>query len=339
MPNIHINNDPKGNKQITQSMIEDLLWDPVMAAEVIMGYKLDVFQRVRLKWMWFVPDTEDDSGFSTGKTIVDWIYVNLRALLLPGHHAGVYYPYFETGKQTFWLYFDQCQAPIFKAQLGRQEFEGEKKKSAKSQGAACFRAYYRNGGQVMMPAPSFIKDANSQASLRLNTLLVDEWTHVDAMSDNWALQLYGRVTRPSFNQHHPVWKNHKHLSAPAKTRVHPATRRHDSMTREARHGNPDVHVFTFNFKDFSHFPCRTGKSFSEEFRVESALRAMKRDLSADEYLAEGLGIWAASGRGWFSDEDIEICQKKGQEMGLFPVTGSRMYEENFLKKNHETANE
>src|SRR5690348_9302758 len=68
---------------VTQTMMEDFLCDPVLAAKVILGLDLDAFQRCRLRYMWWIPELIDCSGFSSGKTIVDWAYIQLRCILIP----------------------------------------------------------------------------------------------------------------------------------------------------------------------------------------------------------------------------------------------------------------
>lgn len=303
-----------GRLRVTQTMVEDFLCDPVLACKVILGFDLDVFQRVRLRLFWWVPNVIDSSGYSSGKTITDWAYVQLRCILLPEHEAGVYYPVFETGKNTFWPYYDRCRAPIFQAHLGREEMEDK----GGIQGAACFKRFYRNGSKMLMPAPSFMKQAATQASMRFNTLLVEEWTHVDAASTGIDDQLVGRVTRPGYNQHHPLWANHIHFTAPAKTMMHPGYPRFRVHEREHERGNPDYSVFSFCYKDYSDLPCHTGKSYREEYRIEKNVQAMKKKMDRAEFLGEGLGVWSKHGRGWYTEEALLRCVAVGRERGLEP---------------------
>lgn len=54
----------------TQTQLEAFFFDPVMAARVLLGVQLDVFQRVRLRFYWFFPECMDSSGVGTGKTVV-----------------------------------------------------------------------------------------------------------------------------------------------------------------------------------------------------------------------------------------------------------------------------
>lgn len=321
--NIHVSGGPPKHLRITQQMIADLVWDPVMAAKVLMGFELDVFQKARLRMYWHCPFLMDSSGFSTGKTITDFAYIALRCLLMESHRAGVYYPVFEQGKSTFWTYFKEVKHPIFQAHMGRMDEKGEEDGKSKSQGAACFKAFYKNGSETWMPAPSFTKDAMTQASFRFNTLLVEEWTHVDSSSDGINKQLIGRTTKPgAYNEEHPVWMNHIHFTAPAQTRVHPGFARYKEHADAVKKADPCTATLSFCYKDHSHLTCRTGKTFSREYRNQPVISKLKASLPASQFIAEGLGIWWLNCKGWFSEEMIQTCIQVGEARGIEPLLGA-----------------
>ncbi|HEY1171029.1 MAG TPA: hypothetical protein VGH19_06620 [Verrucomicrobiae bacterium] len=325
MPDIYVPAIPARLK-LTQGMVEDFLCDPVMAAKVLLGYDLDVFQRVRLRYYWWVADVIDESGFSTGKTLVDWIYIQLRCILITHfsgktHWASIYYPNFGTGKRSFWEYYSSTTSPIFRAQLGKLDdgLSSNKREKKTSEGADCFTAYYMCGAKALLPAPDFKGDAKGQASLRINTLLVEEWPHIDAMSDGIDRQLIGRSTRENYNKEHPIWCNHRTFTAPAKPSSHISTKRVRVHEKKVEQGNTDYAVLRMNYKDWSHRPCHTGKSFREEFCDMKAINHMKANLPVVEFLGEGLGVRDIDGRGWYSDEVINPCIKAGTALGLMPV--------------------
>lgn len=313
---------------ITQTMMEDIICDPVLGGKLIMGREYDAFQKARLRYYWWFPDVIDESSFSTGKTLVDFDYVQLRCIIITNftglpHWAGVYYPTFETGKNTFWPYYATTRAPIFRAHLGSTEDDlaANKRKRSKSEGAACFKAYYKNGAQVLMPAPSFLKDANTQASLRLNTLLVEEWTHIDASSDGIDGQLIGRVTRDSFNREHPIWSNHRTFTAPAKPVHHPSNERVVKHKAEVRKGNIKFHYIRWCYKDWSNRKSATDKSFREEYRDDATIRRLKVSMGKADFEGEGLGVRRRSGKGWYAEELLYPCRRTGLELGIEPVIG------------------
>ena len=314
---------------ITEVEWEQLLFDPVLAASVLFGIELDAFQANRLQYFWWVQNVIDSSGFSSGKTIVDWVFANLRCLLLPDQDVGVYYPVFETGKNTFWGYYRKflASSPIFRAQMGQTDELGEDDGSGQLEGAACYKAFYRNGNRLFMPAPSFMKAAATQASMRFNTLLVEEWTHIDASSTGIDDQLVGRVTKPCWNQHHPIWGNHILLTAPAKTRMHPGYRRFRALSRRAANGDPTCATLHYSYKDYSDLICRTGKTFAEEYRIQTTIDAKRRTTGAADWLGEGLGVWSANGLGWFTEEALLACVASGVRRGIVPVLSRRQWEE------------
>ncbi len=315
---IHVSTAPK-HLRVTQGMIEDLLWDPVMAAKVIMDEDLDAFQKVRLRYYWFIPDLEDSSGFSTGKTKVDWIYANLRAILLPDQHIGVIYQTFQIGKDTFWQYFNRCRAPIYRAQLGKMSIDNEEAGKANSREPSSWKQYYRNDSLLTMPAPNFLQDARNLASWRINTLLLEEWTKIVATSEGIENQLLGRVTRPCYNQNHPVWANHITRTATAELGTHKGHRIHQGYVKRVKRGDPDCGYITYSYKDYSRRPCRTGKSFADEYRIEKTLKTMRASLTPEKWRAEGLGLWMRSASGWYPQAWIEAAIQLGRTRNLIPM--------------------
>lgn len=307
---------------IEKRMLEDLLFDPVKAAWVFFRIRLDAFQQARLRVMWFTPDVEDSSGFSSGKTIVDWVVVNLSAVLIPNTHIGVFYQTFQTGKESFWQYYNQFSTDLFRAQLGRLDAEGEEQGKAQGKDPGCWKQYFRNGSVVAMPAPGFASEAKNMASLRFNRLLIDEWTKIMSSESGMAAvtkQLMGRVTRACFNQHHPVWSNKVWRTATAELGSHPAYQAHREFEREMRRGNPDFWSMRFCYKDYSNLPCHSGRSFKEEFRQEKRIKALKVANTPEKVRAEVLGIWSRCAKGWYSQMALDACQELGRRRGLDPV--------------------
>ena len=306
----------KGLK-ITQRMWEDFLCDPVMAAWVIMKIHLDAFQALRLRLYWWVPWVIDSSGFSSGKTIVDWIFTCLRCILIPDHKAAVFYPSHGTGKNTFWEYFDYCEGGIFRAQIGETNQMGTEVGDGMTESGSVWTVEFRNGNRLVMPAPSFMRKAVTQASTRYNTMVIEEWTHVEATGAVDS-QLIGRNTRESYNQHHPIWGNHFLMTAPAATSLHPAYRRIKKIERTIKGGDPTRSHLHFSYKDYSNLPSKGGKTFRERFRVESTIAELK-NMPPAKYLGEGLGIWGVNGVGWFNEELMLRAQAMGLKLGLRPV--------------------
>jgi hypothetical protein len=304
-----------------------------MAVWVIFGVELDVFQQARLRYYWWIQNVIDSSGVGSGKTIVIFLFLCLRCILLPSQFCGIYYPTFGTGKREFWNYFTRfvlARKALFTSQLGNplkvksgEELDGD----GTVHGPDCYTAYFRNGNQLVMPAPSFMKDAVTQASLSLTTLVVEEWAQVDASSDGINKQLIDRARADTWNQFHPIWGNHILFSSHAQTRVHPAAARYNNHERRIRSGDPTFANISYNYKDYSNLLMSTGKTFKAERRIESTISNKRNASSKIEWQTQWLGIWGANGEGWFTDSAILQAIAMGRSMGLVPVMSARQWEE------------
>ena len=254
--------------QITPTMVDDFLVDPVLGAYVILGLKLDVFQQARLRMMWWTPNVIDSSGFGTGKSLGVWAFLNLRAVIIGDQHLCVYYQTFQSAKDIFWPYywtFDSRRAPIFEAQLGKLDAEGDTDGKDNAKGPACYKQYFKNESLVMAPAPNWFQDAKGQAGQTFNVVAVDEWTKVETMTKKASRvtnekgdavgginqQIMGRVRRASWNQFHPLWGNHMVFLATAESVQHPGYRRYRNFLTAIKNGDPDYGLFSASFKDFS----------------------------------------------------------------------------------------
>lgn len=330
--------------QLHEDQWRRFLIDPVMAAKVLLGFEFDIFQQARLRLTWWTPFTIDSSGYSTGKTLCTWVHYALRAMLIPNQHIAVFYPTGETGRNSFWNYFDECQSDLFYSQLGRLASDEDEEGGQKmSRASACFKAYFLNGSRILLPAPGFARGAQSQASMRYNVVHLEEWTHVDADAignkkiSGIDKQIIGRATRTlgCWNPRHPLWTNHIHFSAPAKPRQHPAWRRFRAAlkaaegirngTRVIGGGDPAQAVTSFCYKDWSRHKCHTGRSWREEYGHDDNVAQMRRNLANDaEFLGEVLGIWSVSGSGWYSGEALLVCVSLGRQHGLKPILSRSM---------------
>lgn len=313
---IHVPSSPR-HLRITEGMICDFLIDPVLAARVIFGVELDAFQRERLRTYWWVPDVMDSSGFSSAKTLTFWLFMNLRCIVVPDQVVGVFYLSFEAGKQIFWPLYrgPLASVPLFRAQLGGLDEEGEEVKGTQKN-PSCWVARFRNGNELRMPAPDWVKDARTQAGNRYNVAGIDEWTKVEASGTTGIDdQFLGRITRPSFNQHHPLWGNHTVFTATAEHRGHPAWRRYQAFKRRVERGDPHCAIFGYSHKDYSDRKCHNGKSFKEEYRVEGKIRSMVEQFTPDHTLREIYGVWSDSVRGWYTAESMATAVERGRKRG------------------------
>jgi hypothetical protein len=296
--------------------------------------ELDAFQAARLRYYWWTQNVIDSSGVGSGKTIVTFLFLCLRAILLPNQVCAIYYPTFGTGKNEFWNYFRDFsmpgRAPIFLSQLGdplKLEAGETPDGDGTVHGADCYKAYFRNGNRLLMPAPSFMKDAVTQASLSLNVMVVEEWNQIDASSDGINKQLIDRTRRESWNQFHPIWGNHILFSGHAQTQMHASWSRYAAHQRKVAEGNPEFANLSYCYKDYSNLICHTGKTYRDERRIESTINNKRNACSKIEWLGQGFGVWSANGEGWFTEQALLQCIANGASRGVLPVLSRRQYEE------------
>lgn len=322
--NIHLPSIP-GHLRITQTLIEDTICDPCIGAKVIFGEIMDEFQRSRLKDYIWIPRVIDSSGFSSFKTRTFWLAWNLRALILPDRVLGVYYQNFQRGKDNFWQYYDlfhSGRAPIFRAQIGKiAKDEMDKASKGDRKEPSCYKVFFKNASQVLMPAPDFIKGSESQAGLRLNDLGVDEFTKIENTGKTGIDdQLIGRCTREVFNQHHMLWCNHHLFLATAEDTMHPAFERLSDYRRNIAKGNPDYKLISYSYKDMSDRISYNGRSFKATLREVKVLKDMKTRHTKQKFLQEALGIWSANGASWYPGEALDRCVAVGRQRGVIPIT-------------------
>lgn len=323
-PDIFVNNDPKGNLKITQTMIEDFLLNPTLGIYCIFGEELDVFQSVRAKLSWYCPRVIDSSGLSSGKSLNMFWTFNLRCILMEGRIAGVYYPSWSQGQKIFWKYYPIYfrKSAIFRAQVGRMNADQSKVEGkAQVMGTSCWSMEYRNGSQILMPAGSFATDSKTQAGLRLNDLGIDEINKIAATgSTGIDDQLIGRCTIKTFNKAHPIWQNHQLFLSTAEDTMHPGYERYKSFKKKEESGDPHFSTFSFCFKDYSDQLGADGQPFTVH-REDTIMADLQMNKSPSSYMQEALGIWSANGKAFYAQEYIDNAFTSGRERNVQVVTG------------------
>jgi hypothetical protein len=322
---VHVPSTP-ARLRVTPTMVDDFLCDPVLGAYILFRVTLDAFQCSALRTLWWVPDVIHTSGFGTGKTFIDWLFVNLRLCIIGDQWAWIYYQSFESGKQIFWPYYERFNsrtAPLFAAQLGKMDEEGNADGKDNKKGPGSYTQHFKNGGKVVMPAPGWFSSGKSQAGLTFNIALVDEWTKIETMkpTENRDMvggidqQVVGRTRRACYNQFHRLWCNRRVYSATAESPQHAAFKRVRTFQREIAKGNPDFAIIRYDFKDFSNRPSHTGKPFKEEIPNWQVILNHKRMFTRAHSLREDHGIWARETAGWYSEAALQRCVTAGIAAG------------------------
>lgn len=319
-PQILVPSSPR-HLRVTQTMVDDFIIDPVLGAKVIMGIEMDAFQAARLRTYWWVPNVMDSSAVGTAKTMTFWIFLNLRSVLIGDQVCLAYYQTFDAGKRVFWPYYRLIRHPLFRAQLGKLDVDGDSDGKSNSKGPACWTQHFRNDSQVQMPAPNWVQEAVGQAGLDINVAGLDEWTKATKIgtggdgADGINSQILARVRRKSFNQYHPLWGNHTIFMGSAESPQHPAYKRYEDFQRQIRAGNPEYAHVSFSFKDYSNLRCYTGRSFKSQFRNERMYANLKAQETAAGYRRQALGLWSRETKTWYSEEQVQKCIDLGKGLG------------------------
>lgn len=333
--NILVPSTPK-RLMITPTMTDDFLIDPVMGIKVIMGVNLDVFQRVRTRLFWWIPNVWDSSGFGTGKSFCVWCCHQLRAMLIPGQQIMAYHQTFGAGKAIYWENYDRIHHPIFDAQKGSLDYEGKKDGKDNQAMPECWHQYYKSDSGIHMPAPGWLKKATGEAGKTFHRASIDEITKIDKMGKHDTKgfvveeaggvdsQILGRLRAPCFNQHHPLWGNGVIFTATAESPNHPSYRRYKQMfLDEIAKGNPEYAIFTASYKDFSMNPVlirgeKDLRPFKEVVPNWGTINRLKKTLTKSHARREIYGQWARDTKGWYSEDSLERCVQQGVARDVQP---------------------
>lgn len=283
----------------------DLITDPVMAAEILLGAEFDTAAAVALRLYWFVPNVMDHSGVSSGKTEVTWTWACLRQMLLP-HPAGfesqkiaLYYPTKSQAKEAIGDRFDKT---IERSKIFRREIEtlrGGRYALREIEGT--LEIAFRNGGKIRLPATDMKGDAKNQASRRYHHGAIDEFAEIDLASDALDKQLLQRINAPCPQPDHPLFTNHIKLSGHAEGRNHPAYQRYKVWKSIIRDGSQFHALHTRCFRDWS-------PVWRKRIIKPLQVRADKLKLTEAAFEQRWGGIWAEDSDQWFSAKDIEACE-------------------------------
>lgn len=306
---------------LTPSLARRLVSDPVKAAWVLMGIKLDVFQQAKLILWWFTPNVMDHSGVSTGKTELLFIWAFLRLQLLPlnmldKHRIiAVYYISQGTAEQTF---LPKVEEYVRRSKLFENELKIQRGRKFYVIKKNVIVIEMKNGGRLELPAGDFMKDSENQASKRFNDLALDEGALIETKGKGVDEQLMQRNTQESFNPYHPLHCNHTLFLGHAEDPSHPYHKRYLAMKREySRRSSQDTVTITSSFKDYK-----------GEFREKYAIQ-VQRKYDTDKGRLDHAklaniydGLWLRGSRGLYSStmrDGIETISVK-------PML--RRYEEN-----------
>lgn len=240
---VHAKHGWRYDNAVTATMIEDMLFDPIMAAKVLLGARVPPHEELRILLMWTYYLTLDDSGFSTGKSYTYAIVSALRSILMPGRIGGIISGTFRQGK----LIFANYDRWYLHNKIFRSTVKFSQGKAKLIHGAEVWEAYYRGGSTVRVLPPNFVQDATKLRSERWNDLYADEWPifgNFKALTST----ILGRVTQANKYGKCYVRQNHIHLAGTPGFTHQPAYKFVKQIQAIIDAGDEDHHRFTCNYR-------------------------------------------------------------------------------------------
>lgn len=283
----------KLDKKLTAMMVEDFIFDPILAAKVILRIKVPPHEELRILWMWTTYYTNDDSGFSTGKSFTHAIVSALRSILFPRRVSGILSKTFAQGQLIF-KNFDNWygSSPIFRFCV--KHSQGKERLVHSSH---AYQAFFRGGSEIRVLPPSFMQDAERLRSERWNDGYFDEWTTFGKF-EAFNKTIIGRVTKDNQFPDCPIRQNHIHLSSTPGFKHQPAYQIVKRIDGNIASGNPDYGRFSCNYR---HVPA------TEEWRWlvnRKVIFTMQTSLPAGIVKSEIDGTWQDDSMSFYSVKNI-----------------------------------
>lgn len=281
------------DRRLTATMVDDFTHDPCLGGKVLLGLKeIPPHQQLRIVMMWVTKYTQDDSGFTTGKSFTHAIVSALRSIIFEGRISGVLSGTFRQGKLIFQNYETWYNnSSIFRSCI---KHRNGKERIVRDQ--ECHQVHFRGGSQIRVLPPNFLQDSVRLQSERWHDGYFDEWPTFNIQS--LTKTLFGRVTHVNEYMDCPIRGNHVHLCGTPRFKHDPAyklTRKLDEMIAK---GSKKRARFTCNYR---HIP-RTAKYRS--FVDLDMIHTMQTMNPKGVVETEINGIWADDSLSFYSSKYI-----------------------------------
>lgn len=300
--------------EVTATMIEDMLFDPVLAARVILDIEMPPHQELRLLTMWTNHFTMDDSGFSTGKSHTAAQVISLRSVLLAGRISGVLSGTFRQGKLIFAYIEKWCT----RSKLFRSCIKHQAGKPRLIHGTEVWEAFFRGGSTVRVLPPNFVQDSVRLRSERWNDGYFDEWTTFGNF-ESLTKTIFGRCTAANDFGDCPVRQNHVHCFSTPGYKHQPAYRLVEKIESRIKKGNTDYARYTSNYR---HIP-RTKKWASI---VDMKTIRLMQDTNPPAVIASEVdGLWQEESSTFYSSHIVDADSRGNYHPELSRVNSSDIY--------------
>ena len=289
-------------------MVEDMMFDPILASKVLLQVRLPPHEELRVMWMWTTYYTNDDSGFSTGKSWTLGLVSALRSILMPERISGVLSKTFAQGKLIF-QNFDRWYntSAIFRSCVKHQ---GGKPRLI--HGNDAWVAYFRGGSEVRVLPPNFLNDSERIRSERWNDAYLDEWTtygNFKALNTT----IMGRITNKNYFRNCPVRQNHVHLASTPQFTHHPSYKMVEMVDTEINRNNPDYGRFSCNYRhvpNTEEWQWLINRKIIYHMQVNNPRGVVKSEID---------GVWSTDSSSYYSSEIVSNCR-----LNMIPFCNTRM---------------
>lgn len=278
-------------------MVEDMIFDPILASKVLLRVKIPPHEELRILWMWTTYYTNDDSGFSTGKSWTFALVAALRSILFRRRVGGIISKTFAQGQLIFanldrWY----VSSPIF-----RNSIKHVGGKARLVHGSQAWVAYFRSGSECRVLPPDFLKDAERIRSERWHDAYLDEWTtygNFRALNST----IVGRVTNVNYFPDCPVRQNHIHQGSTPNFQHHPSYQIVKNIDRQIARGNPNYGRFSCNYR---HIPNKPQWNWMVNRKT---IHHMQNTLPRGIVNSEIDGLWSVDSGSYYNSHILDLAR-------------------------------
>lgn len=282
------------DRKLTAMMIDDMRFNPILAAKVLLGIKIPPHQELRMMKMWTTYFTCDDSGFSTGKSHTAAVLAALRSILFPDRVSGILSKTFAQGQLIFRnldKWYDT--SPIFASCI--RHVGG---KARLVHGTSAWVAHFKGGSEIRVLPPNFLQDAERIRSERWHDGYFDEWTTYGNFGA-FTTTIFGRVTNINDFKYCPVRQNHIHLMSTPGFKHDAAYNIVKMVDNNINSGNQDYGHYTFNYR---HIP--NNKSW-HGFVNRKVIFTMQTTNPIGVVKSEVDGLWQDDSLSYYSSKIVD----------------------------------
>jgi len=316
---VHAKNGFRYDVRVTAMMVEDMIFNPSLAAKVILDIEMPPHQELRLLMMWTHQMTIDDSGFSTGKSFTGAMKIALTSVLFKDYTSGVLSKTFRQGKLIFDMIERWSNAnKLFRNTIAKQ-FNNKPKILHDNE---VYRILWRGGSELRVLPPGFLKDSENLRSERWNAAYCDEWNTYGKYESLTSI-IYGRATRANPYLDCPVRGNKIHLFSTPKYKHHESYHLVEAIEKDIANGNADYARFTCNYR---HVP-RTKKWLRKGLVDYRTIRLMQITNPPGVSGSEIDGIWQKDSLSFYSSYYIDQAKNYWESHKTdFPILTERLHE-------------